>query len=180
MFLSNITNNIGNGGYSSLNEIGEGNPGILILKYNSDFTSISPLIISGSSDNYDTIDNIIIFKYDDITSMDNKTNYMLEVMNKYLLIDVLIIGGGGAGGNNNGGGGGAGGFQFFENIKLNYQKSYNIIVGNGGIALDKNNYNNKNGSMSSFDNLISYGGGSGGSFDGNTYSSCERKQSRFL
>ena len=59
-------------------------------------------------------------------------------MNKYLLIDVLIIGGGGAGGNNNGGGGGAGGFQFFENIKLNYQKSYNIIVGNGGIALDKN------------------------------------------
>lgn len=79
-------------------------------------------------------------------------------------IEYLVVAGGGAGGSSagrtgrSGGGGGAGGYRISSN---NYVagNSYVVIVGGGGSL-------NANGSISSFDGLVSAGGGYGGSDNG--------------
>lgn len=73
-----------------------------------------------------------------------------------LSVDVLLVGGGGGGGSQaGGGGGGAGGFiESFSKLRLD---NYVVIVGDGGAP-------DQNGQNSSFNQLIAFGGGGGGSF----------------
>lgn len=73
-----------------------------------------------------------------------------------LSVDVLIVGGGGGGGLIAGGGGGGGG-GFIENVSKLRSGNYLVIVGDGGNP-------DENGQNSSFNQLIAYGGGAGGSF----------------
>ena len=75
-------------------------------------------------------------------------------------VEYLIIGGGGGGGAI-GGGGGAGGYRS-GSLAIN-QQNYSIVVGNGGIASGNNDSGGTNGGDSSAFNLISSGGGFGGS-----------------
>jgi len=75
-------------------------------------------------------------------------------------VDYLIIGGGGSGGNNHGGGGGAG-RVIYGNIDV-VAKSYNVIVGNGGIQPINNSTVDCKGKDSSVFDIIAEGGGYGG------------------
>ena len=81
----------------------------------------------------------------------------LEITGGAGVIEYLVIAGGGGGGSGSrsGGGGGAGGYRISSN---NYVagNSYSVVVGAGGAAA-------ANGSVSSFDGLVSAGGGRGGS-----------------
>jgi hypothetical protein len=75
-------------------------------------------------------------------------------------IDVLIVAGGGGGGSyknigNGAGGGGAGGL--IETVTKVRTGNYLVIVGDGGSP-------DQNGQNSSFNQLVAYGGGAGGSF----------------
>jgi hypothetical protein len=73
-----------------------------------------------------------------------------------LSVDVLLVAGGGGGGSQAGGGGGGGGgyLESFSKLRLG---NYAIIVGDGGSP-------DQNGQNSSFNQLIAFGGGAGGSF----------------
>jgi hypothetical protein len=73
-----------------------------------------------------------------------------------LSVDVLLIAGGGGGGSQAGGGGGGGGgyLESFSKLRIG---NYAIIVGDGGSP-------DQNGQNSSFNQLIAFGGGAGGSF----------------
>lgn len=93
--------------------------------------------------------------------------------NQNIEIEYLIVGGGGAGGTSYGGGGGAGGYLSNvggQKILLTAGTTYNIVVGEGGLASQNSITNGGNGSKSSLiggsHNLFSYGGGRGGSNPG--------------
>jgi hypothetical protein len=75
-----------------------------------------------------------------------------------LQLGSLIIGGGGAGGGYYGGGGGGGQYQT-ANFTLPFGNTYSIVVGAGGVAGD---FKGTNGDSSSFNGVISIGGGAGG------------------
>jgi hypothetical protein len=76
--------------------------------------------------------------------------------------ELLIVGGGGGGANQStdrgNGGGGAGGLQYITNFIPN-TGGFRVIVGNGGAVRN-------NGQNSSYDSLVSTGGGAGGYGDG--------------
>jgi len=82
-------------------------------------------------------------------------------------IDVLVVGGGGSGGGGNGagGGGGAGGVVYRTGYTVVGGNTYNLTVGAGGASVTASTLGN-NGSNSTFDTLIAYGGGGGGCWNG--------------
>ena len=75
-----------------------------------------------------------------------------------LQLGSLIIGGGGAGGGYYGGGGGGGQYQT-ANFTLPFGNTYSIVVGAGGV---EGPFKGTNGDSSSFNGVISIGGGAGG------------------
>jgi hypothetical protein len=76
-----------------------------------------------------------------------------------LTIDYLVVGGGGAGGGYVGGGGGGGEFQSGSNSILQAATTYSVVVGNGGTEAA---FAGTNGQTSSFNSIVSIGGGYGG------------------
>lgn len=76
-----------------------------------------------------------------------------------LLISSLVVGGGGAGGGYYGGGGGAGEYQAPSNVLISTGSTYPVIVGSGGVAAA---FKGTDGGSSSFNGIISIGGGAGG------------------
>tara|TARA_B100000787_G_scaffold147413_1_gene118355 strand:+ start:801 stop:5948 length:5148 start_codon:yes stop_codon:yes gene_type:complete len=107
-------------------------------------------------------------------------NYYRD-MTKYTLTfpedtscDILVVGGGGGGGMDIGGGGGAGGYVYTQNYSATANTPITIYIGDGGAGApgsntfgqnSSHNYNinAKKGYNSSFGDIISYGGGYGGS-----------------
>jgi len=82
-------------------------------------------------------------------------------------VEYLVVGGGGAGAGNSGassGGGGAGGFRDSETEGLMplTKGTYPVVVGAGGIGTTVSNVRGQSGSPSSFNGIISLGGGGGG------------------
>lgn len=76
-----------------------------------------------------------------------------------LLISSLVVGGGGAGGGYYGGGGGAGEYEAPSNVSISLATTYPVVVGAGGIAAANKG---TNGGSSSFNGVVSIGGGAGG------------------
>lgn len=75
----------------------------------------------------------------------------------------VVVGGGGGGGSFGGGGGGG----FISNSGYSFPvtpNSYSVVVGGGGIGGAVNGVA-KNGTNSSFDSILAYGGGGGGASD---------------
>jgi hypothetical protein len=79
-----------------------------------------------------------------------------------LLISSLVVGGGGAGGGYAGGGGGAGQYQAPSNVLIATGSTYPVVVGNGGTQAS---FKGTNGGSSSFNGVISIGGGAGGALN---------------
>ena len=82
-----------------------------------------------------------------------------------LSVDVLVVAGGGAGGggssgSNGGGGGGAGGMSVKTGHSLNPSTNYPAVVGNGG-TIGGTDAAGNNGANSTFDSIVSTGGGGG-------------------
>ena len=81
-------------------------------------------------------------------------------------VEYLIVAGGGGGGHEGGGGGGAGGLRHGGSGYSHAvtEKSYTVIVGDGGAGeASVNTAAGSNGNDSSFDDIVSKGGGGGGS-----------------
>lgn len=76
-----------------------------------------------------------------------------------LLISSLVVGGGGAGGGYYGGGGGAGEYEAPSNVSISLATTYPVVVGAGGIAAANKG---TDGGSSSFNGVVSIGGGAGG------------------
>jgi len=77
------------------------------------------------------------------------------------IVEVLVVAGGGAGGAYSAGGGGAGGLKYNTVYSID-SGSYDVVVGNGGIGVGRNSVTEPdNGGSSSFDTLITVGGGHG-------------------
>ncbi len=142
-------------------------------KYIDDYSNISKF---NSNTTY-------VFKYDSNNGFDyTKYKFKFETdqySNNVVLFDILIVAGGGGGGMDMGGGGGAGGIVYIKDIELQNNQVYNIIVGRGGdgapagntydqgnshSTFNKNAYNGIN---SSFENIVAFGGGYGGSSNWN-------------
>ena len=84
-------------------------------------------------------------------------------------VDVLIVGGGGGGGRY-GGGGGAGGYQYITSMSVSNQ-AYAVTVGTGGngwVGDAQAGGNAASGLSSSFNSVISAGGGGGGNYGNGT------------
>ena len=84
------------------------------------------------------------------------------------VVEYLIIAGGGGAGVYGGGGGGAGGFRTASGLSIAVQ-SYPVIIGSGGSKQTGAVWNsspsvNTNGNNSSFNSIISIGGGRGGNY----------------
>ena len=135
-----------------------------IKNYNltsNNFTIPTPII--NSSITYSGVNNTSNFVINN-----NNFNYITFINNGILTLsnaivcDYLIVGGGGGGGHGSGGGGGAGGIIYRTNITIQ-PGTYNIIVGQGGIA-GTFSIKQTNGENSSFNGDIGIGGGAGGSF----------------
>ena len=91
-------------------------------------------------------------------------------------VETLIIGGGGSGGSGSdyaysGGGGGAGGLLYYSSLNISSGKNYQVRVGKGGASRPANTYHSSNnvsgqdgfnGTDSSFDKKVAFGGGYGG------------------
>ena len=91
-------------------------------------------------------------------------SYKFEVPNGVDSIYVAVLGAGGSGGSGSsahatggGGGGFAGGY-----LKVISGESYNVTVGSGGAGVAGNNIKGNAGGSSSFGNLLTATGGSGG------------------
>lgn len=83
-------------------------------------------------------------------------------------VSCLVIGGGGGGGSTIGGGGGAGGFVTFEDYLIMRGNTVTVTVGAGGLSDNASGAANAFvGTNSTFGDLISYGGGGGGSWANN-------------
>ena len=80
-------------------------------------------------------------------------------------VEVFVVGGGGAGGSDLGAGGGGGGVVHLTNYKVQAGRSYEIVVGSGGVSAGTGQGQStstvQNGSPSQFGNVIAYGGGGG-------------------
>ena len=77
-----------------------------------------------------------------------------------LQIDYLVVGGGGAGGGYAGGGGGAGQYQATSSVlSTSSPITYSVFVGDGGA---QDGFKGTNGNSSSFNSILSIGGGAGG------------------
>ena len=159
--------NSGSGGGGALSHAdavqysgGKGGSGIVIVRYEyTPFIANGGTIVYTDSDGLNpsptpTVDSV--YKVHIFTSSGD-----LEVIGGGL-VDYLIVAGGGAGGRGEnsgwpvayeGGGGGAGGF-LTGSTTLSVG-SYTIVVGDGGVASDGEN--------SSFNGLVAFGGGKGGS-----------------
>lgn len=84
------------------------------------------------------------------------------------LLQVNVVAGGGGGGVYGGGGAGAGGF--IQNLSYSLSSgvsTYACVIGSGGNKATSDNGGNTNGNNSSFDSLIAFGGGRGGSLISN-------------
>jgi len=77
-------------------------------------------------------------------------------------VEVLVVGGGGSGSDY--GGGGAGGVIYQNAYRVQANKIYNVVVGQGGLGISIGIGNS--GSSSVFDQLLAFGGGGGGSDNG--------------
>lgn len=86
-------------------------------------------------------------------------------LNSVKTVEYLIVGGGGGGGSNIGGGGGGGAFRtgFLNNLPAG---RYYVTVGPGGAGSSSNLYKGANGSDSSFNSIVSRGGGGAGTQSG--------------
>ena len=99
----------------------------------------------------------IIFKHNNISDNVTQTIYNLQFQLN-TNIDILIIGGGGGGSGNvsHCGGGGGGSYIFVENVEIELNKKYEIIVGAGGLE-------SNDGHRTSAFGLIADGGKTGNS-----------------
>ncbi len=99
----------------------------------------------------------IILKHNNINDNVTKTIYNLQFQLN-TNIDILIVGGGGGGGGNasHSGGGGGGSYILVENIEIELNKKYEIIVGAGGSE-------SNDGHITSAFGLIANGGKAGNS-----------------
>jgi len=91
-------------------------------------------------------------------------------------VETLIIGGGASGGGGSdyaysGGGGGAGGLLYYSSLSISSGKNYQVRVGKGGAGRPSNTYHSSNnvsgtdghnGTDTSFDKKVAFGGGFGG------------------
>lgn len=79
-------------------------------------------------------------------------------------IEVLLVGGGGSGGTGYAGGGGAGGYYYNSLMSIS-AGTYAVTIGAGGTSTVGNLSAGTNGSDSTFNNVIAYGGGGGGAYN---------------
>jgi prepilin-type N-terminal cleavage/methylation domain-containing protein len=130
----------GGGGGGTGGAGGAGGSGVVIIRY---LTS-SGITYSGGSVTYKDGYTIHTFT--------SSGNFICESGN--VKIEALVVAGGAGGATNGGGGGGAGGLIYDDSMMIVKGKSYNISVGNGGVA-------GQNGENSSFNGYVAIGGGTG-------------------
>jgi len=93
-----------------------------------------------------------------------------DLKSNLLEVDYLVVGGGGAGGGFTGAGGGGGQYNPSSNVLLTRNTTYPVIVGAGGLQEGGDGFKGSNGQSSSFNGVISIGGGAGGAFSSDNQS----------
>jgi hypothetical protein len=126
----------------------------------------SEIVVAGTTSKIIGVsDRTITFPYTTDTSGTSQTQYTFTTTESFAC-DILLVGGGGGGGSSyQGGGGGGGGYVYLQNLTLPIG-TYNVNVGNGGVA-GTTGWGG-NGNNSTITGGITYtaiggGGGAGGS-----------------